>query len=394
MCQEMGESTPRRRQFLAVIGSVGTGMIAGCAGGYFGNQDTGELTPTDEPGVGQRALAYAEEHYPEYRDRLVEFLKDEKLDDRFIDEQTGLWVSAPDSVWRGERQYFDYPRRILANGLLYANDWNMNGVPHLLPDGTPGPDFEDPFTPVDGDAFVRRFYNVSGQVHDVRTGEYLGFQPESGDTVGKLGDREGEGSIAAYLDGDVTPKDLTGRMITVTWTDTARSPAVIYEAFDIIRQYFAEDPPGDTRIDFYGINGVTRQGVEPPPSTVADGNEAITYYEQNVPDELKGPVNYMIFVEEENDRITGSALDSSPSPGGIGNHAGDDPDTVSPPLSAAYLTLHELYWHGLTGMPHISAGEDDGPYTADDPEDFTATHWEHILDAMNAQNRAYYTPLT
>ncbi|MFB6295095.1 MAG: hypothetical protein ABEI97_05010, partial [Candidatus Nanohaloarchaea archaeon] len=169
-----------------------------------------------EQGVRQHAVAYAEEHYPEYRNHVVEFIKDEQLDDRFIDEQLRLWLQAPDAVWRGGQQYFDYPGRILANGLLYANDWNMNGEPHLLPDGTRGPDYEHAFTPDEGDAFVRRFYNASGQVHDVRTGEYLGFQPDNGDKVGKLGDREGNGTIAAYLDGNVAPEDLTGQRVTVT----------------------------------------------------------------------------------------------------------------------------------------------------------------------------------
>ncbi|MFB6295094.1 MAG: hypothetical protein ABEI97_05005 [Candidatus Nanohaloarchaea archaeon] len=176
-------------------------------------------------------------------------------------------------------------------------------------------------------------------------------------------------------------------------------------AFDVLEQFFAEEPPVDGGIAFYGINGVTRDGVEAPPAGLS-GEEAIEYYERNVPDELKGPVNYMMFVTDNPGYPT--ALETSPSPGGkAGSAARIDGDAEDRHRYLAFFTLHELYWHGLTDRPHINQGNPDTisspPYTGEDGDsnvpvsetelEFLDEEWSIIFDAMDAQNREYFTPV-
>ncbi|MCJ7479054.1 MAG: hypothetical protein MUP63_02640, partial [Candidatus Nanohaloarchaeota archaeon QJJ-7] len=342
-----------------------------------GDNPLGEPTVREESSIRERAMEHAEHKYPDQSYRVAEFIEDDRVDDRFIDEQLKIWLSAPDSVERGRHTILDYPAQILKHGLLYANDWNMNGEPHLMPEGRPGPDYDNPFElNPDKDAFMPRFYNHSKQVHDITTGEYLGFQPEEGDKVGKMGDRDGNGSIAEYLDGNVEPEDLTGSRITVTWTDTAEDPEKVDGSFDILEDFFREKPPDDHSIDFYGINGVKRDGVEIT-SLKPDAHQMIEYYESNVPEELKGPVNYMILIRHFDGLPV--ALATSPSPGGMGF-------SDNPTFNIAYLTLHELYWHGLTGKPHPGERPEDTlasyPPSPESPDelDFLDKEWERVMN--------------
>jgi hypothetical protein len=350
-----------------------------------------EETPTEISEVRKQALAYAEEWSPSTRDGVADFINDNQLEKRFIDEQLKLWMSAPDSIPNGRVKLNRYPKRIVRSGGLYENDWNKNGQPHLLPDGTHGPDYSYPFKPnPDNDPFMPRFYNSSRTVHNVKTGEYRGFQPEKGDKVGKLGDKNGDGSITSYLQNDVTPNDLIGNMITVTWMDTSGQTDQVEETFDILEDFFRKKPPNDTSIDFYGINSSLRSDIEPPPGAPADGNELIEYFELNVPDVLKGPVNYMVLVEEPREGAGGTALATDLSPGAWGSAVGHGE------FRAAYLTLHELYWHGLTSKPHLDERPEDTlasypPYPRNADElDFLDKEWEFIFDAMNGMNREYF----
>lgn len=270
---------------------------------------------------------------------------------------------------------------------LYKDDFTGNGVHHLEPDGTPGPAYEDPFTLLTEDAFPHRFYNPTGKVHNVQTGEHIGFQPGKGDKVGKLGDKNGEGTIADYIEG-VEPTELVDNTITVTWVDTSGPAEDVDEMFENLNTFFQENPPDDITIDFYGINGVQRDKSETPPDYLEDGNHAVEFYESNVPELLKGPVNYMLLADKKPGK--NSALATSPSPGGFGD------DAYSNLLKKTFITLHELYWHGLTSKPHLNEGNEETlaspPYGYETLEDldYLESEWNTILESMNLENREFY----
>lgn len=342
-----------------------------------GVDDSGEVIG-EHSEIVQQAYEHAKsELYWRAKDKIVEFANDDDVNPNFIDEQLGIWLEAPPEIQENV---------LKANG-LYKNDFTCNGVHHLEPDGTPGPAYEDPFSILTQDAFTYGFFNSTGKVHDIATGEYLGFQPSEGDKVGKLGDKNGRGTIANYLEGDINPEDLTGQRITVTWMDTSGPTDLVDQSFNQLERFFEQKPPGDISIDFYGINGVERDGTKPPEDSLITGNEAIDYYEANVPEELKGPVNYMILVNEVEGAF--NAINTSPSPGGMG------PAESSGFEGAVFYTLHELYWHGLTRKGHINKGREktlaSPPYTNDiDGLNYLDSEWDLIFDSMEVGNREYY----
>jgi hypothetical protein len=244
------------------------------------------------------AVALADEEYEDNVNRVLEFVHDDQLHPDFVDAQLAYWMDVPQqwqkAVITDDRQNW-----------LYADDWNRNGEPHLLPDGTPGPDYDrlEPVNP-DHDAFMPRFYNETGHVHDVVSGAYVGFQPEKGDRAGKHGDRYGDGSIAAYLDGDITPDKLMGRRISVIWFDWMEGPNDYGEEYSLkpsqrvcavisetLGRAPVENRDGSTGIDFYPLLGESLEHKNYGVHGTHKQN-----YKEHVPPQIQGPVNYGVYV--------------------------------------------------------------------------------------------------
>jgi hypothetical protein len=323
------------------------------------------------------ALALADQEYEYYTDRVIEFMHDERLQSDFVDAQLGYWLDVPEA-WQ-QAVITDH-----SQNWLYANDWNRNGEPHLLPDGTPGPDYDrlEPVNP-DHDAFMPGFYNHSGRVHDIVTGEYLGFQPEHGDRVGKQGDSSGEGSIAAYLDGDVSVEDITGRRISVIWFDWMEGPNDYGEeyslepsqrVFDVISETLGRAPvenrDGSTGIEFFPILGAS---LEHKNYGVHGSHER--NYEQHVPPSIQGPVNYGVYVYRlEKEGAMGVGIRGDAWHGGLVSFGG----RRNPVLQAGVM-MHELYGHMIGRMGHAPQSKDtimaEGSYYNDTPLTFTHGEW-------------------
>ncbi|MFB6207725.1 MAG: twin-arginine translocation signal domain-containing protein [Candidatus Nanohaloarchaea archaeon] len=418
-----------RRDFLKLAGVGAAGVFGvtkgrevleegrpGAAAGGSGGGAAGGGGSQDSRSVREKALRFAEEKYPEHLSVVEDFVSEERLADDFIDEQLKLWMSAPDG-------YESWQEAIVTveNG-FYMNDWTKNGVPHLEPDGDSGPAYEHPFTiNPDGDAFMPRFYNASGRVHDVFSGEYLGFRPGEGDKVGKLGDRSGDGSIAAYLEGDVSPEDLTGHAVSVVWYDwmegmTSKGPnegdhysgRLRRDTRELVERVFAdapiENPDGTTGIDIHWI-----EGESIPHEETTTPREAEKYAERHIPEEMTGPINYALVVhdllwpdhpEGVSNSPTGLTLSLGPGDGGYWEVTTDEGaelnDDSREQINAGSL-MHEVYGHGVADLPHSSANPqvDDEEKSIMDMSGprylgFAPSEWDRVDRGMNPKEKEYY----
>ncbi|MFB6265628.1 MAG: twin-arginine translocation signal domain-containing protein, partial [Candidatus Nanohaloarchaea archaeon] len=116
--------TSSRRDFLKASAGAGVAGLAGCVGANAPSPTSTPTTTTmDLSPVEEEALSYAEGNYGSvYISRLKEFIQDEELDQRFIDNQLKLWMDAPESVRRGDTIVHNYKSQMLEEGALYMND--------------------------------------------------------------------------------------------------------------------------------------------------------------------------------------------------------------------------------------------------------------------------------
>ena len=292
----------------------------------------------------------------------------------FEERQLELAVDAPEK----------YQREILANGSLHLTDWDKDGGPQTLPNGSAGID-DTPFDPNrDGDAFVTWFYNEDGEVY-ADNGTYVGFQPGQGDHVGELGDRNGDGTLAPYFNG--TNPLSTQRMDTVLWQDWIEgkdhSSKLGPEGKELVQKVFSNapvtNPDGTNGVQIHFIDG---QKIPHEPETKLEENPMRT-----MPDELKGPVNYMIYVHSMERDAGGIGIGREPTYGGIGAAPYDDPKWK------AGLGIEEPYGHMIGDL--INAEEDEktlmapGTYHLRLKQD----EWRPILNGMSAVNRTYYSSI-
>jgi len=284
------------------------------------------------------------------------FVHDDRVHDDFIDIQLGYWLALPDLL-DDEQRAEDWQRGVLtydpadmpvekdtAPTGYHLTDWTKTGEPQLAPapngDGwVEGPGYRSP-EPVnpDGDAFMPAWYNHTGLVHDPVTGRYLGFQPEKGDRVGKRGDANGDGSIAAYLDGDVAADDLIGNRISVWMIDYMEGERPPAETFNLMDNFYVDAPIGDG-VEFYHF-----WNDDPMSSQyITTVREAIDRYENQVPEELQGPLNYALYTGRIEDGAQGRAMPVDQGNAGY-MHTYDFADI---PLRNASVALEEVLWHGV-----------------------------------------------
>lgn len=439
-----------RREALALGLSAGTAALAGCTDVLNGSdsiknedeqQKPGDRNEVTEPitekypeattTVQQEFAEVVDEEYTNSSDYFRSFLSDPELEEGFKDEQLSILEDAPER-WR---------KSILRTEALDQDDWTRNGRNHIDPEGNPGPDYENPFTlRTAPDSFLEGYFNSTGQVYDPRTGEYLGFQPEEtfgvhepsglrhyGDKVGLEGDRNGNGSIAEFLEGvqreDLNPDEMH-TVMSYNWMDDKPEEG----AFDEMESIMEEKVPQDIFRDVME-NTPNRSNLEEVPATVnfhtidlgqvtpeprTDYEEQKEIYNKNMPEELRGPTTYTLYVNdlrpgvgghrfkpytEEDDLFTpiGKAAVAIPSSGS--NEGADERD--------ARLTFQELYWHGVATHPNnnISLIEDNelAPPQVEPPNgtptlttntldesDFLPSEWRHVLRGMNTRFRMFY----
>jgi hypothetical protein len=380
-------------------------------------------------------LEYAEvvdENYAEHSDYYREFISDEELDEDFIDAQLELLMEEASDQWQED---------ILVTRALDQDDWTRNGRAHVKPDGSEGPAYDNPFTLRSApDAFVLGYFNSTGNVYDPRTGEYLGFQPDEtfgegpdgdlvhyGDKVGLKGDRNGNGSIAEFLDG-VEPEDLDpNEMHTVMAYNRPEEGEPGDETFEMMEDMMEEDVPPEVfrevmentpnrtntenippRVNMHTID----LGTVEIDQTYNPGEEwAQVIYQENMPRELRGPVNYTLYVPDIEGNIGGTVLDFADRPDhpfhDIGNAGIVEPFSniagVSPSAGTWHYTagtsFQETYWHGVGGHMNSEANPREPPegtptLTTDwyegKPLRFLDREWRDVLTGMNVRNRFYY----
>lgn len=349
--------------------------------------------------IENQAAKYANDRYELHFENLETFINDTQVNQDFIDRQLRLWLDA-DPDW--QEAIITHGKPQPNQNAFYMDDWTKDGREHLKPDGTPGPAHDTPFTPNYGvpDPVMTHWYNHSGTVWDVRTGEYLGFQPERGDKVGKLGDKNGNGSIAHYLEGNPGPEDLTGHMTAYLWYDwmdgNEPTDKVKQVMKDVFKKAPVNNPDGSQDIDLRFIEGVK---LETKRRTTYE--EGIEYYWENVPRELRtpegpanikrdGPVDYIGFVRNavsgesavagiEFVQVGNGSLVSDVS----GTNAVHDWET-----NTARIALHEYAGHGLGGLGHHD--KDGVMGTGGTTVGFLDDEWPKIIEGLNILNRHYY----
>jgi hypothetical protein len=439
-----------RRKLLGLLG-IGAAGLAGCTDAVeeikpgdngekdHDSEDHGEVTepiteryPEATSTVQQDFARVVDEEYPESSDYFRSFLSDAELEEDFKDEQLSILLEKAPERWR---------KSILVTEALDQDDWTRNGRNHINPEGNPGPDYENPFTlSTAPDSFLEGYFNSTGHVYDPRTGEYLGFQPEEtygvhepsglkhyGDKVGLKGDRNGNGSIAEFLEGvereDLNP-DQMHTMMAYNWMDYKPEE----EAFEEMNEIMEEKVPEDVFRDVME-NTPNRSNLEEVPAKVnmytidlgqvpydfrTDGEEAHEIYDRNMPEELRGPVPHTLYVNDLPSNAgglpTGTYIppDSQVSP--IGHAASAIPHTGSNEEAHhhnARLTFQELYWHRVGTHPNhdikfVEDRELDPPQveppngtptlTTDSLEklDFLPSEWRHVIRGMNTRFRPFY----
>jgi hypothetical protein len=371
---------------------------------------------------------YAEvvdENYAEHADYYRDFISDEELDEDFIDAQLELLMEEASDQWQED---------ILVTRALDQDDWTRNGRHHIDPDGSEGPAYDNPFTLRSApDAFVLGYFNSTGHVFNPRTGEYRGFQPDEtfgegpdgdlqhyGDKVGLKGDRNGNGSIAEFLDG-VEPEDLDpNEMHTVMAYNRPEEAEPGDETFEMMEDMMEEDVPPEVfrevmentpnrtntenippRVNMHTID----LGEAGPTEGQVSSEEARQIYEENMPRELRGPVNYTIYVPDiEDGPGAGYTLPLVEDTEMVGEYSGHGAivipyDRHPDPEWAAMGTFQELYWHGVATHPFNDIPDDQHEPPNGTPTlttnvpttlDFLDREWREVLRGMNVRHRFYY----
>jgi len=335
-----------RREALAGALSAGTTALAGCTDILEGSSSSKDNDEQPKPGdpdevtepiterypqatsaVQQDFARVVDEEYSESSDYFRSFLSDSELEEGFKDEQLGILLEKAPDRWQ---------KSILETEALDQDDWTRNGRNHIDPEGNPGPDYENPFTlSTAPDSFLEGYFNSTGHVYDPRTGEYLGFQPEEtygehepsglkhyGDKVGLKGDRNGNGSIAEFLKGvereDLDPNQMH-TVMAYNWMDNKPDE----EAFEEMNEIMEEKVPEDVFQDVME-NTPNRSNLEEVPAEVnmytidlgqvpggfsTGGREARQIYDRNMPEELRGPVPYTLYVNDMPGSVRGVSFD-------------------------------------------------------------------------------------
>lgn len=164
--------------------------------------------------------------------------------------------------------------------LFYLRDWDRDGY---LNGNDPDPD--DP-ADTDGDGILDRFYN-----HNMDTD----FDPEV-DKVGESGDRQGNGSLSG-----ASPH----RADYFIWYDWVEGTKLTAEARNRLAETFADAPKSNPD----GSSGIQIHWMEGEEVSRPSRHNSAQRYETNVPDELKGVVNYVISVNELQEPAAGFGLD-------------------------------------------------------------------------------------
>mgnify|MGYP000710618904 CR=1 FL=1 len=457
-----------------VVGTLG-GVVDGRLGGESGQSPSGLAdtdTPTPRPDydfaeteIQNAAAAYAEKNYEaEYFENIAAFLGDDRVSGRFKDAQVELWLTADEYVEGLEyydesltrEEMADRWRRGIIEGRetnggngFYMDDWTKNGIPHLLPDGTPiaevlQEEFPEQFNPFERqsapDKWMHNFYNSTGKVYDIRSesnidGEaspeeysFLGFQPDAeeqvreyiipgpkqgekipiGDKVGLKGevdyrpgideaasDPRSVGSIAPYLDADSTPEDLDPtQRNTVLWMDFMQGNRPDPEFRQYMENLFHKAP---VEINYLQIT--TDEEDKMRHQIPTDGHQAIDRFEQTVPKPLQGPVNYSLFVERVED-AGGVGIATELSDSGIITHHTPEKASNWPETENASVAAEEVYGHMVGGMidnqenVNTIMSEQDGAFN------FLESEWESILAGMDltkvelaAYTGTFYEPM-
>jgi len=372
-------------QDVAVTGGV---SLAGCQRllnpeGSESEDATPTVEPTETPFPYERELLEeAQRIDDEMPDILVpgtgitdhaeEFLKNKDIPEKFRRNQIENFLDLPTAEEISKQERFGEvpepegvipPRRyVLVLNSLHKDDWTATGLPHIFPDGSDGPGHhyliseEEEYEILDG--FVLQWYDHKGTVYDVpesgieqQDWKYLGFTPEEGDRVGKLGESHdlpgmessGRGSVANYLGEDVNPEDLTGQPVAVLYHDwegpTAKNPhpaKLSKGALEIMKDVFA-----DEGIDFYPVEGnevdlkELESRVDGDAYTAAVSSES---YKQNMPEPLKGTAEYCLARHEIESGAAGVA------PFTVVHFENNE--------VLASLPMHENYGHPFIAVEH------------------------------------------
>jgi hypothetical protein len=133
-----------------------------------------------------------------------------------------------------------------------------------------------------------------------------------------------------------------------------------------------------------------------------------------MPEELRGPVPYTLYVNDMPGSVRGVSFEPSVPEEGqfydIGHAALADPNTGSNEEADhfnARLTFQELYWHRVGTHPNhdidlIEDGKLDPPQVeppngtptlttnSPDKSDFLPSEWRHVIRGMNTRFRTFY----
>lgn len=304
--------------------------------------------------------------------------------------------------WKNDVEGWDYHREgvgkrdaktvqtiIVNGGHLLHDDWNATGLPHILPNGDPGPgNTEQPAKPgnPDRDGLMPGFYDHTRTVRKMDAGdtpadwEYLGYQPEKGDKLGKRGDKHGDGSILKYLDDDVTADDIVGHRVAVGLWDRAdhATPPDTEWMTDLFADAPLENRDGTTGIDLYHI--------ERAPIQQKEGwgwRDISAHYEESVPAGLQGPAFYTFIGD-----TAISAVITNMYPPTYAAYINDTPEEQA---SAQEIAEEATRYCGKA-IGHMSIAGTYGPILSEeeDGSDFNERGWKQIAKWMDMERRPYF----
>jgi len=408
---------------------------------------TASPTPTPDysiasTGVQEEAVEKAYTEYNEHFDNLEQFLEDDDLDEEFKDLQLDFWLNAEEYVKEEvARQWQEGIIRGLeedgGNG-FYMDDWTKNGIPHIIPTEDGWKTYQDaayseelpdkvlehfnPFElPGAPDKWMWNFYNSNGQIYNPGTQEFLGFQPNidgqklmsedseevewMGDRVGLKGEKDyrpnqdettpGKGSITDHPRVEITPEELNPReMHTFMWLDFLGDTKPKPEFGEAMSLIFDEKIPEDIFNEIVGENIPSRVNWHQLKHRQLPWNEknkkttileAMQHMEEAIPEPLKGPVNYTIFVAGiEGEDASGYSLGSQFGDGGI---------VVYSPLEVktgnASRAFEEVYAHAVGEFTNSEAGAESltSMNGGNKVFDLLDKEWRQLLHNISAMNR-------